>query len=98
FVLAIAITSMVSRALRSTELRFHGFEYVDDTSRFLWDSLRTMDFPVLVPHRPGQLSLPAKEAAIRQYHRMPPDVPVVFVEVALGDPSGFDTLPQLEVT
>lgn len=98
FVLAILATSMVSRAVRSTELRFHGFEYVDDASRFLWESLRVMDFPVLVPHRPGQLPLPAKEAVIRQYHRLPPDVPVVFVEVALGDPSGFETLPLLEVT
>jgi hypothetical protein len=98
FVLAIVISSMVSRALRSTELRFNGFEYVDDTSRFLWQSLRSMDFPVLVPHRPGELCLSDKETAIRQYHRLPPDVPVVFVEVELGDPSGFDTLPQLEVT
>jgi hypothetical protein len=98
FILAIVLTSMVSRALRSTELRFNGFEYVDDSSRFLWDSLRTMDFPVLVPHRPGQMSLAAKEANIREYHRLPPDVPVVFVEVTLGDPSGFDCLPLLEVT
>ncbi|HEY1380373.1 MAG TPA: amino acid transporter, partial [Gemmataceae bacterium] len=98
FVVAILVTSMVSRAVRSTELRFHGFEYVDDTSRFLWESLRVMDFPVLVPHRPGQLSLAAKEAAVRQYHRLPPEEPVVFVEVTLGDPSGFEPLPLLEVT
>ena len=98
FVLAILTTSMVSRALRSTELRFQGFEYVDDNSHFLWDSLRTMDFPVLVPHRPGQESLAEKEAMIREYHRLPPDVPVVFVEVSLGDPSGFENLPMLEVT
>jgi hypothetical protein len=97
FILAIVMISMVSRALRSTELRFHGFEYVDETSRFLWESLRTIDFPVLVPHRPGQMSLAEKEAAIREYHRLPADVPVVFVEVTLGDPSGFDTLPLLEV-
>jgi hypothetical protein len=97
FVLAILLTSMVSRALRSTELRFHGFEYCDDNSRFLWESLRTMDFPVLVPHREGQMSLADKEAAIREYHRLMPDVPVVFVEVTLGDPSGFANLPLLEV-
>jgi hypothetical protein len=98
FVLAIVVTSMVSRAVRSTELRFQGFEYVDDSSRFLWESLRGMDFPVLVPHRPGQISLQDKEAAIREYHRIPADVPVVFVEVTLGDPSGFENLPLLEVT
>ncbi|HEX4589946.1 MAG TPA: amino acid transporter [Gemmataceae bacterium] len=98
FVLAILLTSMISRAIRSTELRFQGFEYVDDNSRFLWDSLRTMDFPVLVPHRSGQMSLAEKEAMIREFHRLPPDVPVVFVEVTLGDPSGFENLPMLEVT
>jgi hypothetical protein len=97
FVLAIIVTSMVSRALRSTELRFQGFEYVDENSRFLWESLRAMDFPVLVPHRPGQMTLAEKEANIREYHRLPPAVPVVFVEVTLGDPSGFETLPLLEV-
>ena len=98
FILAIVITSMVSRALRSTEMRFHGFEYVDDNSRFLWESLRTMDFPVLVPHRVGPMSRSEKEATIREYHRLPPQVPVVFVEVTLGDPSGFESLPLLEVT
>ena len=56
-----------------------------------------MDFPVLVPHRAGQTSLAAKEEAIREYHRLPSEEPVVFVEVTLGDPSGFDNLPLLEV-
>jgi hypothetical protein len=97
FVVAIVTTSMVSRTLRTTELRFQGFEYVSDNARFLWESLRTMDFPVLVPHRSGQMSLSAKETTIREYHRLPRDVPVVFVEAELGDPSGFDTLPMLDV-
>lgn len=98
FVLAIVLTSMFSRFWRSTELRFQGFEYVNDMSRFLWESLRVMDFPVLVPHRPGQMTFAEKEANIRKYHRLPPEVPVVFVQVTLGDPSGFETLPLLEVT
>jgi hypothetical protein len=98
FIVAVLLTSMISRGLRTTELRFQGFEYVDDTSRFLWESLRVMDFPVLVPHRPGERSLPDKEANIRKYHRLAADVPIVFVEVTLGDASGFEHLPMLEVT
>jgi hypothetical protein len=97
FILAILATSMISRGLRSTELRFEGFDFVDDTSRFLWESLRVMDFPVLVPHRPGRICLAESEAAIRTRHRLPPEMPVVFVEVTLGDPSGFYHRPLLEV-
>ena len=29
-------------------------ERVDDSSKFLWESLRVLDFPVLVPRRPGE--------------------------------------------
>lgn len=98
FIAAIVTTSMVSRGLRSTELRFEGFEYADDQSRFLWESLRPMEFPVLVPRRPGERSLADKEAEIRKYHRLGPDVPIVFVEATLGDASGFDCRPVLAVT
>jgi len=98
FVAAILVTSMISRGLRTTELRFAGFQYVDDSSRFLWESLRAMDFPVLVPHRPSDRKLADKEAAIRKYHRLGPDEPIVFVEALLGDASGFDNQPLLEVT
>src|SRR5207302_2204300 len=64
FVLAIVISSVVSRIIRSTELRFKGFQFADVHSRFLWESLQSMDFPVLVPHRPGRHSLSSKEASI----------------------------------
>jgi hypothetical protein len=98
FIAAILVTSMISRGLRTTELRFAGFQYLDDSSRFLWESLRAMDFPVLVPRRPNDRSLAEKEAAIRKYHRLGSDVPIVFVEASLGDASGFDNQPLLEVT
>jgi hypothetical protein len=96
-VLATLVLSMASRALRSTELRFGGFEFVDDESRFLWDSMRASEFPVLVPHRPGRRELAMKEENIRRRHRLGTDVPIVFIEVALGDPSEFYQLPLLEV-
>lgn len=97
FVAAIVTTSMFSRGVRSTELRFDGFDYVDEQSRFLWESLRPMNFPVLVPRRPSERSVAEKEAEIRKYHRLGPDVPIVFVEATLGDASGFQCRPVLEV-
>ncbi len=96
-VLAILVVSMVSRVIRSTELRFQGFQFVDDESRFLWQSLVFLEFPVLVPHHPGGRSLQAKEDAIRKRHRLTPDVPLVFLEAHLGDPSEFFQQPLIEV-
>jgi hypothetical protein len=36
FILAVLVFSIISRTRRSTELRFEKFDFVDDTSRFLW--------------------------------------------------------------
>src|SRR5262249_54371419 len=61
FILAIIASSVVSRLMRSTELRFAGFQFNDQHSRFLWASMQDAEFPVLVPHRPGTRSLLDKE-------------------------------------
>ena len=50
---------------RSTELRLGGFEFVDAQSKFMWDNLKQLEFPVLVPHRPGARDLAKKEQVIR---------------------------------
>ena len=97
FIVAIVVASFGSRVKRSTELRFKAFEFVDLNSRFLWDSLKHLEFPVLVPHRPGRRGLDEKEASIRQRHRIPDSVPIVFVEAELGDPSEFQQSPLMEV-
>lgn len=97
FIVAVLILSFASRLSRSTEMRFDGFAFVDGTSKFLWDSLKHLEFPVLVPHRPGRRGLSEKEQQIRVQHRLPPEVPVVFVEAELGDPSDFGHVPLLEV-
>jgi hypothetical protein len=98
FIIAIVVTSLASRMRRATELRFLGFRYKDEQSKFLWQSLLASEFPVIVPHRPGKRDLAEKELAIRREHRLDDDVPIVFLEVILGDPSEFGQSPELEVT
>ncbi|HEX4143458.1 MAG TPA: hypothetical protein VHY91_07900 [Pirellulales bacterium] len=97
FIIAIVLSSFWSRVQRSSELRFKAFEFADLHSKFLWDSLKHLEFPVLVPHRPGRRGLDVKEASIRERHRLGSDVPIVFVEAALGDPSEFQHSPLMEI-
>jgi len=97
FIISIVVASFVSRFKRSTELRFKAFEFTDLQSKFLWDSLKHLEFPVLVPHRPGHRGLEEKEGIIREIHRLSTDVPIVFIEAELGDPSEFQQSPLMEV-
>ncbi len=97
FILAVVVGSGISRVMRSTELRFDRFEFADNESRLLWDTLKYLDFPVLVPHRPGRHTIEQKEHSIRKAHRLGDDTPIVFVETLLGDPSEFTQSPIIAV-
>lgn len=98
FIVAIIVSSLVSRFLRSTELRFTGFRFLNPESQFLWASMKHLEFPVLVPHRPGSRGLAEKEEIIRREHRLDANVPIVFIEAELGDASDFYQEPVMEVT
>jgi hypothetical protein len=98
FVLSVLVFSIISRTRRSTELRFEKFEFVDEHSRFLWDAMRHLEFPVLVPHRPGHHTIAEKDEKIRRVHRLGPKTPIVFVEATVGDPSEFHHNPMIEVS
>jgi len=97
FILAILALSVVSRAIRADELRTLGFDFKDEQARLLWDSLRTADFPALVPHRPGRNGREVKEMQIRAEHQLDPDVDIVFLEVHTDDPSNFYQTPLVEI-
>jgi hypothetical protein len=97
FVLVVVGTAFVSRWLRSTELRFGGFEFQDPDSQRRWEEIRHYEFQVLVPHDPTHLTLAEKEAEIRKRHRLGPKVPIIFVEVELGDPSDFYQKPLMKI-
>jgi hypothetical protein len=96
FIASVLVISIVSRVWRSQELRHKEFRFADDSARMLWtDICAEGAFRVLVPHRPGHRSLDEKEAEIRQRHRIPAEVPIVFLEVHYGDTSEFQNAPIL---
>jgi hypothetical protein len=97
FVLAILVSSFVSRWARSTELRFEGFEFADDASQRRWNDLRSSGPKVLVPHRPGQISLSDKCRKLQREHRLDPAIPTIFIEAELGDPSNFYQKPLMKI-
>jgi hypothetical protein len=97
FVFVVLITAIVSRWLRSTEMRFEGFGFADEPSQKRWEQICQLEFQVLVPHDPTGSTLRHKEEMIRQRHRLGPDVPIIFVEVKLGDPSDFYQKPVLKI-
>jgi hypothetical protein len=97
FIAIVIVVSIVSRAWRTTELRFDGFAFADKGSEYEWNRLKAMDFPVLVPVRPGLARLKEKEIEVRLRHRIPGAVPIVFIEAQLADPSDFAHRPLVRI-
>jgi hypothetical protein len=89
FIVVILVTSIVSRAVRSNELRTISLDFADEASRQLWERLHELELPVLVPHRPGRHSRAEKAIALRDEHQLAADVDLVFIEVVMDDPSNF---------
>jgi hypothetical protein len=97
FVAAIVISSFISRWIRSTELRFEGFDFANAESAARWKELSRLGPRVLAPHRPGLLSLADKRRTLLRDYRLAPDEEVLFVEATLGDPSDFYQRPLMSV-
>jgi hypothetical protein len=94
FIACVLMISIVSRVWRSRELRLKEFRFEDEGARMLWtDICSEGGFRVLVPHRPGHRTLDEKEAEVRRKHRIPANVPLVFLEVHYGDTSEFHNAP-----
>ena len=97
FVATVFTTGFASRWMRSTELRFDGFVFEDELSKQRWEAIRELEFQVLVPHRTGHNTRAEKEAEIRTRHRIAADVPIIFIEAEVGDPSDFLHQPLMKI-
>jgi len=90
FIATIIVTSMISRVLRSTELRIHSVE-ADDSARSLIKTSLNKPLRILAI-RPGDGRREAYEAKMREAresHHLPEDQQVLFLEVKPGDVSDF---------
>ncbi len=87
FILVILVTSFISRALRSTELRVHRIILDDKANE--WLSELSKGEPLrIVAHRPGTTRYEQKEREAREIHNLK-DEQLLFLEVHRGDASEF---------
>jgi hypothetical protein len=92
FIVTIIATSLVSRALRSTELRVHGVQPDDDARVFIQEANRRGEAIRIIANRPDSGLLSEYDEKLREAsdsHHLPPDDPVLFVEVRPSDASQF---------
>jgi len=97
FIGLVLVVSIVSRAWRSTEFRFDGFDFADKQTEFEWGRIKASDYPILVPLRPGQEAIRDREIDVRARHRIPGTIPIMFVAAELADPSDFHHRPRLRI-
>jgi hypothetical protein len=97
FIGAIVVTSLVSRVLRSTELRIQGVD-TDDAAALFIDQAATTGQVRVIANRPGTGNVAEYAAKIREAretHQLKPWEPVLFVEVATSDASDFSNVLQV---
>jgi hypothetical protein len=89
FIVAIFFASVISRALRSVELRVHKIDLDPLAKRFVDEAAKTGSIRILA-HRPGGTDYAEKEAESRETHSIGKDEgDFIFLEVSLGDASDF---------
>ena len=97
FIVTIIITSLISRVLRSTELRVHGVKADSLAEQFLREAARQ---PVrIIANRPDS-GLPDEYAhklrEAQESHHLPREMRVLFVEVRPSDASEFSEVLNVE--
>jgi hypothetical protein len=99
FIAAIVVTSLVSRALRSTELRVRGFEPDEAAMAYIRAAARRGGAIRIIANRPGSGLPDEYEEKLREAsdsHHVPPGDPVLFLEVQLGDASEFSDVLKVQ--
>jgi hypothetical protein len=94
FIASIIVLSLVSRVLRSTELRIQGVDLDEAAALFIDQAAITGNVRVIA-NRPGVGDIPEYAAKIREArdtHQLKPWEPVLFIEVATGDASEFSNV------
>ena len=90
FILAIVASSLISRAVRSLELRIKHVEFDSVAQSIIEEEISKGGRIDLLAHRSGSLSYAAKESEIRSLHRLTQqEADFIFLEVKVKDASEF---------
>jgi hypothetical protein len=94
FILSIVVMSLVSRALRSTELRVLGVEPDALARQFVADTMHGEALRIIAnrPRTGAAREYADKLREAQDLHHLPPDDPILFLEVQPGDASQFSEL------
>jgi hypothetical protein len=98
FILGIVISSLISRAARSTELRVHGFELDEAATKFIADADRSGSIRIIA-NRPDDGTVREYENKVREArnsHHLTIDDYVLFLEVRPGDASQFTDILEVQ--
>ncbi|HEY2392818.1 MAG TPA: amino acid permease [Candidatus Angelobacter sp.] len=90
FIFAIVVLSLISRALRSTELRILGIELDDKALELLADDDdRVIRLVARRPRIESEKELDVIDSSVRAYHSLSPEECICFFEVESDDASDF---------
>lgn len=98
FIVAIILTSLISRATRSLELRATEVRFDDEARRIIEAAAVDGELRIIAnePNERDETEYQEKEAEQREVRNLPEGLPIVFLEVTLTDASQFET--ELDVT
>lgn len=90
FIAAIIFVSLISRSLRSLELRLDSVHLDSEATSIIQDMMKREGSICLLARRPGGTDYSKKEAATRRIHKLTlSEAHFIFLEVELSDPSEF---------
>ena len=97
FIGAIIVSSLISRVVRSTELRIDGVEYDDTAGRFINEAIEKKTVRIIAsrPNGGSPADYARKLANAQSAHHLP-DHAVFFLEVRPGDVSDFSNVLKVE--
>jgi hypothetical protein len=98
FVAGIIVISLISRVTRTTELRAERIDFDETARQFVMDSLvfdGRLDIVAHKPHGNSGRRYTTKEAIQRLVNPVPGTADVIFLEVAISDPSSFAEVLQV---
>jgi len=98
FIVTIISTSLISRVLRSTELRVRGVVPDAAAARFIENAARFGAIRIIAnrPDKGDRAEYENKLSEARDSHHLGPDQPVLFVEIRPGDASEFSEVLLVE--